>query len=76
MRDMMKGNIDSAQFASLAQDAGNPKILYAGSWSNDGEGRAVFKTVDAGKKWTPSGSGLPAKKVGLLLSGAPGPSTR
>ena len=39
MRDMMKGSTDSAQFASMAQDAGNAKILYAGSWSNDGEGR-------------------------------------
>jgi photosystem II stability/assembly factor-like uncharacterized protein len=72
MRDMMKGNTDTVQFASLAQDAGNPKVLYAGSSSNDSAGNAVFKTVDAGKKWTPSGSGLPAKKVSLLRAGAPG----
>jgi photosystem II stability/assembly factor-like uncharacterized protein len=72
MRDMMKGNTDSAQFASMAQDAGNPKILYAGSWSNDSEGGAVYKTTDAGRKWTPSGRGLPAGRVGVLVPGGPG----
>ena len=72
MRDMMKGKTDTAQFASIAQDPGNAKTLYAGSSSNDTEGGAVYKTVDAGKKWAPSGAGLPPKKVGLLRSGAPG----
>lgn len=72
MRDMMKGNLESAQFASLAQDRGNPKVLYAGSWSNDGPNGAVYKTTDGGKKWTPSGSGLPSEKVELLRAGAPG----
>jgi photosystem II stability/assembly factor-like uncharacterized protein len=68
---MMKGNTDAAQFASLAQDAGDARILYAGSRSNTGASGAVYKTVDAGRKWVPSGSGLPAERVGLLVSGAP-----
>lgn len=72
MRDMMKGNLESVQFAALAQDSGNPKIFYAGSWSNDGPAGAVYKTTDAGKKWAPSGSGLPSEKVSLLRAGAPG----
>jgi len=72
MRDMMKGNTESAQFASLAQDRGNAKTLYAGSWSNDGAGGAVYKTTDGGKKWAPSGQGVPNGKVGLLRAGAPG----
>ena len=72
MRDMMKGKTDTAQFASMAQDPGNAKTLYAGSSSNDTEGGAVYKTVDAGKKWAPSGAGLPPKKIGLLRTGAPG----
>jgi hypothetical protein len=71
-RDMMKGNTDSAQFASMAQDAGSASTFYAGSWSNSGTNGAVYKTIDGGRKWTPSGSGLPAEKVGLLVSGAPG----
>ena len=72
MRDLMKGNTDSVQFAAMAQDSGNPKVFYAGSWSNDGPGGAVYKTTDAGKKWAPSGSGLPSEKVGMLRAGAPG----
>jgi photosystem II stability/assembly factor-like uncharacterized protein len=72
MRQMMKGSTDSVQFASMAQDRGDAKILYAGSWSNDDANGAVYKTVDAGKKWAPSGSGLPAEKVGMLRVGAPG----
>lgn len=72
MRDMMKGNVESAQFISMAQDPGNPKVLYAGSWSNDSPGGAVYKTTDGGKKWSPSGNGLPPKRLNLLRTGAPG----
>ena len=72
MRDLMKGNLASAQFRSLAQDSGNPKILYAGSWSNDGPGQAVWKSVDAGKTWKPAGTGLPGDDVTLLRVAAPG----
>jgi photosystem II stability/assembly factor-like uncharacterized protein len=72
VRQMMKGSTDSAQFASMAQDSGNAKTFYAGSWSNDDANGAVYKTVDGGKKWAASGSGLPAEKVDLLRAGAPG----
>lgn len=68
----LKGRSDSAQFASMAQDAANASVLYAGSWSSNGEGRAVHKSADGGKKWAPSGSGLPAEKVSLLVAGGPG----
>jgi photosystem II stability/assembly factor-like uncharacterized protein len=73
MRDMMKGSTDSVQFNALAQDSGNAKVFYAGSWSNDGPNGAVYKTTDAGKKWAPSGSGLPSgEEVQMLRAGAPG----
>jgi photosystem II stability/assembly factor-like uncharacterized protein len=72
MRQMMKGSTDSVQFNSMAQDRGDAKILYVGSWSNDGPNGAVYKTVDGGKKWAPSGSGLPAEAVTMLRAGAPG----
>lgn len=72
LRDMMKGKMASAQFQSLAQDPGNPKVLYAGSWSNDEPGTAVWKSVDGGKKWKPSGTDLPADRIDLLRAAAPG----
>ena len=72
MRDLMKGNLNSAQFRSLAQDPGNPKIFYAGSWSNDDPGQAVWKTVDGGKTWKAAGTGLPGDDVMLLRAAAPG----
>lgn len=71
LRELMKASISSAEFLSLAQDPGNPKMLYAGSWSNDGPGEAVFKTTDGGKTWKPSGIGLPAENVRLLRSETP-----
>jgi photosystem II stability/assembly factor-like uncharacterized protein len=71
MRQMMKGSTDSVQFASMVQDRGNPKIIYTGSWSNDDANGAVYKTVDGGKKWAPSGTGLPPERVGTLRAGAP-----
>jgi photosystem II stability/assembly factor-like uncharacterized protein len=71
LREMMKGNLESAQFNSLAQDPANPKVLWAGSWSNDQPGYAVFKTVDGGKTWKPSGKGLPSEAVRLLVTAAP-----
>ncbi len=61
VRQMMKGSTDSVQFASMAQDRGNAKTFYVGSWSNDDANGAVYKTVDGGKKWAPSGTGLPRR---------------
>lgn len=73
MRDLMKGNLASAEFRSLAQDAANPKILYAGSWSNDTPGQAIWKTVDGAKTWKPAGQGLPPDEdVKILRAAAPG----
>ncbi len=72
MREMMKGNLASAQFRSLAQDPGNPGILYAGSWSNDDPGQAVWKSVDGGKSFKAAGQGLPGDDVTLLRAAAPG----
>ena len=73
MRDLMKGNLASAEFRSLAQDPGNPKIFYAGSWSNDEPGQAVWRTVDGAKTWKPAGQGLPPDEdVKRLRSAAPG----
>ncbi|MDQ1347208.1 MAG: hypothetical protein QG573_577, partial [Acidobacteriota bacterium] len=72
MREMMKGSLASAQFRSLAQDPGNPNILYAGSWSNDDPGQAVWKSVDGGKTFKPAGQGLPGDDVTLLRAAAPG----
>ena len=73
LRDMMKGNLELVQFRSLAQDLGDPKVLYAGSWSNDAPGNAVFKTTDGGKGWKSAGKGLPGgDSVTLLRSAAPG----
>ena len=70
MRDMMKGNLESAQFKSLAQDPADPKVFYAGSWSNSTPGNAVFKSVDAGKTWKSAGAGLPTEDVTRLRCGA------
>lgn len=73
MRDLMKGNLGSAEFRSLAQDPGNPKIFYAGSWSNDSPGQAVWKSVDGAKTWKPAGLGLPPDEdVKLLRAAASG----
>lgn len=72
MRDMMKGNMETVQFASLAQDRGDAKVFYAGSRSNDGPGGAVYKTSNGGKTWAPSGNGVPSERVGMLRAGASG----
>lgn len=66
MRELMKGNLESAEYRSLLQDPGNPKVLYAGSWSGRAGALPVFKTTDAGKTWKPSGAGLPEKPILLL----------
>jgi photosystem II stability/assembly factor-like uncharacterized protein len=70
VRQMMKGSTDSVQFLSMVQDRGNPKVIYTGSWSNDDANGAVYKTVDGGKKWAASGTGLPPEEVGMLRAGA------
>jgi photosystem II stability/assembly factor-like uncharacterized protein len=71
VRQMMKGSTDSVQFVSMVQDRGNAKVIYTGSWSNDDANGAVYKTVDGGKKWAPSGTGLPPERVDLLRAGSP-----
>ena len=72
MRQMMKGITDQAQFRSFVQDSKDPKVFYAGSWSNSSPGSAVFKTTDGGKNWAPSGNGLSDDDVVLLRTEAPG----
>ena len=72
LREMMKGSLESAQFRSLAQDGGDPKVFYAGSVSNDEPGKAIFKSTDGGKSWKPAGTGVPAGAVELLRTGAAG----
>ena len=72
VRAMMRGKTDTAQFNSVVQDPADPKTFYAGSWSNREPGTAVFKTTDDGKKWQPSGDGLPTEKVSMLWTAKPG----
>ena len=72
MKEMLKGKLAEPQFRSLAQDPGDPKVLYAGSWSSREPGTAVFRTTDGGKKWQPAGTGIAASKVDLLRAVSPG----
>jgi photosystem II stability/assembly factor-like uncharacterized protein len=72
MRDMMRGKLSGPGFRGLVQDAGDPKIFYAGgSWSKDMGGAAVHKSSNAGKKWETAGAGIEGD-VTLLRSAAPG----
>lgn len=72
MRDMIRGKIESPSFTALAQDAGDPKIFYAGgSWSKDLGGAAVNRSTNGGKKWEAAGAGITGT-VRLLRSVAPG----
>jgi photosystem II stability/assembly factor-like uncharacterized protein len=71
MRQMMKGEIETAEFRSLTPDAGDSKTLYAGSWSADTPGTAVFRTTDAGKSWSRAGQGIEGETVGALVAAAP-----
>jgi hypothetical protein len=71
LRDMMKGKLSGPEFNALAQDAGDPKIFYAGgSWSKDMGGSAVNRSNNGGKKWEPAGSGITGD-VKLLRAAAP-----
>lgn len=72
LRQMMKGDLASAQFRSVALDAGDSKVVYAGSWSNDGPNQAVYKSGDGGKSFKPAGAGLPEGEITTLASPAPG----
>jgi len=54
----------------LQIDPSNPQTLYAGS-SGDG----LFKTIDGGRSWTSSGSGLPSPYVQALLIDPRHPTT-
>ncbi len=72
MRDLLRGKIETEQFHSLAQDSGDPKVFYAGSSSNDEPGNAIWKSVDGGKTWKPSGSDVPNERVSSLVAGASG----
>jgi photosystem II stability/assembly factor-like uncharacterized protein len=67
LRNMMKGNLSHPEFKSLVQDPVDGKTFYAGAFSSSLAGAAVFKTTNAGKKWEPAGSGLPADGGILLL---------
>ena len=70
MRDMMRGNLATPEFKSMAQDAANFRTLYAGVWSSPDPGQAVWKTTDSGKTWKPAGAGLPEEAVQHLVSTA------
>jgi len=72
LKEMMKGSLTGPQFRSLVQDPADPKTLYAGAWSNDEPGTAVFKSTDGGKKWQPAGNGIASRSVDLLRSVSPG----
>ena len=72
MKEMMKGNLSEPEFRSLLQDPGDAKTFYAGAWSNDDPGTAVFKTTDGGKKWQASGNGITSGKVEILRAAGPG----
>lgn len=71
LRDLMKGKIEGPNFKALAQDAGDPKVFYAGGhWSKDMGGVAVNRSSNSGKKWEPAGSGITGD-VTLLRAAAP-----
>jgi photosystem II stability/assembly factor-like uncharacterized protein len=71
MRDMIRGKIEGPNFRSLAQDAGDPKVFYAGGhWSKDMGGVAVNRSKDGGRKWEPAGAGITGD-VTLLRAAAP-----
>jgi len=72
MRDMMRGKMSSPNFDGLAQDAGDPKVFYAGgSWSKEMGGAPVNRSTNGGKKWEPAGAGITGA-VTSLRSAAPG----
>lgn len=50
----------NADVQSVAADPGDPNILYAGSSSNYGMAKPVYKTTDGGANWFASDSGIPS----------------
>ena len=64
-------SVDSVGFKSLAQHPQNPKVLWAGNWTGRSEGTSVYKSIDGGREWRPSGKGLPIEAVTMLRTGAP-----
>ena len=72
VRQLIKGDLGSAQFQSFALDAGDSKVLYAGSWSNQDPGQAVYRSKDGGKSFQPAGNGISAERVTALASPSPG----
>ena len=59
MRDMMRGKIGGPKFDGLAQDAGDPRVFYAGgSWSRDMGEAAVWRSNNGGKNWDAAGNGI------------------
>lgn len=72
MRDMLRGKMSSPDFTALAQDAGDPKVFYAGgSWMKEMGGAPVNKSINGGKKWDAAGTGITGG-VTLLRPAAPG----
>ncbi|HEV8242121.1 MAG TPA: hypothetical protein VGS57_22335 [Thermoanaerobaculia bacterium] len=70
LRQMMRGDLSSAEFHSMAQDAGDAKTFYAGAWSSSEAGKSVYRSTDAGKNWKPAANGLPEGAVSILMSPA------
>ncbi|HET9768637.1 MAG TPA: hypothetical protein VFS60_17455 [Thermoanaerobaculia bacterium] len=71
LRAMMRGDLSSPEFKSMAQDAGDAKTFYGGAWSSSDPGKNVFRTTDGGKTWKPAGTGLAEGAVSLLFATAP-----
>jgi hypothetical protein len=64
-------SVEHVGFRSLAQHPQNPKVLWAGNWTSRSAGTAVYKSIDGGREWRPSGKGLPLEAVTMLRSGGP-----
>jgi len=71
LRDLVRGKVAGPAFEGLAQDAGDPKVFYAGgSWSKDMGGAPINRSSNGGKKWDAAGAGITGS-VTMLRSPAP-----
>ena len=68
LRDQLRGQTDSVEFAALAQDPAEPRTFYAGSWSSSDESGAVFKSTDGGGSWKKAGKGIEGQRVKRLFA--------